>query len=275
MIKFARLFVLALLFVGISDSFAQANATKNNNIPYYENSKDDYINKQCLIDIYIPEGKTDFATIVWFHGGGLTGGQKEIPEFLKDKGFAVVGVGYRFAPQVKVKEIVEDAAQAVNWVFKNIESRGGSKDKIVLSGHSAGAYLGLMLTLDKSYLTKHQIDADDLFGVVSLSAQTITHFTARQEQGIDINQPTIDALAPLFWVRKDVPPITLITGGRDLEMVGRYEENAYLYRMLKIVGNEDIKLLELDGYDHGMVYPALPLLVKEVNGWLAKEDQKK
>lgn len=47
-------------------------------------------------------------------------------------------------------------------------------------------------------------------------------------------------------------------------MLGRYEENAYLARMMKVAGHQHTRLLELDGYDHGMVYPALPLVVKEI-----------
>ncbi len=270
MIKHVITFLTTILLLYSSSLSAQSDGLAKQNVAYYGQSQDAYTNQQCLLDVYIPEEKSDFATIVWFHGGGLTGGQKEIPDYLKGKGMAVVGVGYRFSPQVQVEAIIQDAAQSVKWVFEEIEKLGGSKDKIVLSGHSAGGYLAMMLTLNKSYLQQHAIDADDLLGVVPFSCQAITHFTARQEQGIEINQPTIDKHAPLFWVRKDLPPVTLITGDRDLEMVGRYEENAYLARMLKIVGNENIKLLELDGYDHGMVYPALPILVKQVNEWLKK-----
>ena len=61
-----------------------------------------------------------------------------------------------------------------------------------------------------------------------------------------------------------MPPLLLITGDRELEMLGRYEENAYLARMMKVAGHQHTRLLELDGYDHGMVYPALPLVVKEI-----------
>lgn len=246
---------------------AQQAYDEQKDIAYYPTSGDSYSQEQCKLDVYFPTDKKEFTTIVWFHGGGLTGGKKEIPDYLKNKGYAVIGVGYRFSPHVKVEEIIQDAAQSVKWVMDNIEQYGGSKDKIVLSGHSAGAYLALMIGLNKRYLDSYGVDADQLMGHVPLSAQTITHFTARDEHGIDINQPIIDEYAPLFWVRKDTPPITLITGDRELEMVGRYEENAYLARMLKIVGNEKVKLLELDGYDHGMVYPALPLLIKEIQRW--------
>ena len=54
--------------------------------------------------------------VVWFHGGGLTGGSREIPSGLLTDGMVVVGVEYRLSPHVKTMEIVDDAA-AVAWVF--------------------------------------------------------------------------------------------------------------------------------------------------------------
>ena len=39
-------------------------------------------------------------------------------------------------------------------------------------------------------------------------------------------QPLLDEMAPLYHVRDDAPPLLLITGDRELEMLGRYEENA-------------------------------------------------
>ena len=122
-----------------------------------------------------------------------------------------------------------------------------------------------MVGLDKKYLAAHNIDADRIAGLIPLSAQTITHFNIRQQRGIKNTQPVVDELAPLFHVRPDAPPLLLITGDRELEMLGRYEENAYLARMMKVSGHKKTRLLELDGYDHGMVYPALPLVMKEIN----------
>ena len=53
----------------------------------------------------------------------------------------------------------------------------------------------------------------------------------------------------------------LITGNREKELLGRYEEVAYFYRMMKVVEHPDVELMELDGYGHNMVYPAIPLLL--------------
>ncbi len=230
----------------------------------YTTSQDSYARDQCKLDVYIPSDTTDFVTLVWFHGGGLTGGDKTIPESLKNNKFAIVSASYRLAPKVAVKDIIHDAAEAVSWTMQHIEKYGGNRNKIIIGGYSAGAYLALMLGLQKDYLDEKGIDADKLIGVLSCSGQTITHFTERNARQMKETQPVVDELAPLFWVRKDAAPILLITGDRELEMLGRYEENAYLARMLKLTGHQQVKLLELEGYDHGMLYPALPLLIKEI-----------
>ena len=75
----------------------------------------------------------------------------------------------------------------------------------------------------------------------------------------------IDDMAPLFHVRKNAPPLLLITGDRDLELLGRYEENAYLWRMMQVVGHPSTDLHELQGFNHGqMAGPAHELLLRFV-----------
>ena len=95
--------------------------------------------------------------------------------------------------------------------------------------------------------------------MIPFSGHAITHFTVREERGIDGKQPIIDDLAPLYHVRNDASPYLMITGDRELEMLGRYEENAYMMRMMKITGHKETKLIELEGYGHNMTYPAFPL----------------
>ena len=237
------------------------------NIQYYPDSinhLDSYINERCVLDVYYPKDSANFATVVWFHGGGITGGNKEIPEALKDKGIAVIGVNYRLSPKISASKYIEDAAASISWVFNNINSFGGDSTLIFISGHSAGGYLAAMVGLDKTWLLKHHIDANNIAGIIPFSGQMITHFTIRNESNISSSKPIIDNFAPLYHVRDDAPPLLLITGDRELELLGRYEENAYLMRMMKVVGHKDTKLFELGGYNHGMAEPAFPLLLNEV-----------
>lgn len=225
----------------------------------------DAMRERCKLDISYPLETKNAPTVVWFHGGGLTAGSKSIPTALTNKGFVVIAANYRLSPKAKSPEFVEDAAAAVAWAFENAEKYGGSRKLIFVSGHSAGGYLTCLVGLDKRWLKAHAIDADEMAGLIPFSGQAVTHFTVRAEKGIEKTRPVIDELAPLYHVRKDAPPMLILSGDRNKELVGRYEENAYFWRMMKEVGHKQVELLELQGYDHGgMAEPGFPLLVRFV-----------
>ena len=265
--------ILATLIAAFFVSYGQEPAGKKGyllkeNISYRnktDNDFNEYMAERCKLDLYYPENQEGYTTVIWFHGGGLTAGNKFIPERLKEKGIAVVAVNYRFSPKAKCPAYIEDAAAAVAWVFRNIGQYGGNPSKIIVSGHSAGGYLTLMVGLDKSWLAKYDLDANRIASLVPFSGHTITHKAIRAEREISDKQPVVDNMAPLFHVRADAPPLMLITGDRELEMLGRYEENAYLWRMMKISGHTQTTLFELDGFNHGgMAEPAYGLLLKEI-----------
>jgi acetyl esterase/lipase len=267
-------FWLLLIVCSFLPALGQTAATTNATNQYktevnilYRNDKreklNDYALKNCRLDIVYPVNNEGFATVVWFHGGGLTGGGRDIPQPLRNKGLAIVSVGYRLSPNVKCPAYIEDAAAAVAWVFRNIDRYGGATNKIYISGHSAGGYLALMVGLDKHWLAKYNVDADKIAGLVPFSGQCITHYTIRNEQGISSTQPIIDQYAPLYHVRSNAPPLVLITGDREAEMIGRYEENAYMWRMMRVVGHQQTTLTEIKGFDHGGMWnPACDVLLK-------------
>ena len=82
---------------------------------------------------------------------------------------------------------------------------------------------------------------------------TFTHQTVRKEQGVEPSKfrPTIDKYAPLYHVRKDAPPTLCITGGWEVDMLMRAEENLYFVSMLKLVGHKAVKHIVIEGADHG------------------------
>lgn len=230
-------------------------------IPYTAKT-DAYSSGRLKLDIYHPEDVRDAKVVVWFHGGGLVKGNKKVPVQLRKKGIVVVAVNYRLLPEVTIDAPIDDAAEAVAWVFNHISEYGGSPDKVYVAGHSAGGYLTMMIGFDKSYLAKYGIDADRIAALVPYSGQAISHFSYRKMQGIDRLTPVVDKYAPLYHARGDCPKTVLITGDRELEMMGRYEENAYLLRMLKLHGHKDARLYELGGFNHGkMAAPAHTILL--------------
>lgn len=214
---------------------------------------DAYASERCRLDLYRPEGVKGFPTVVFYHGGGLTGGERCIPAELTHRGWAVVGAGYRLHPKVQHPVYIEDAAAALAWTFQNIASRGGDPDRIFVTGISAGGYLTAMVGLDKSYLAKHGIDANRIAGLIPVTGHMITHFTVRKEQGIEPCQlrPTIDRFAPLYHVRADAPPTLCVTGGWEVDMTMRAEENLYFVSMMTLAGHKAIKQIVIEGADHG------------------------
>ena len=178
------LLILCFLTLGISaQSYKQVNDIS------YTKKTDAYSLERLKLDIYYTEGKQDCPVVVWFHGGGLEAVNREIPWKLKEKGIVVVGVNYRLLPKVTVKETIDDAAEAVAWVFRNITHYGGDTKKIVVSGHSAGGYLSMLLCLNKAWLNAYDINADDVMMYVPFSGQTITHYNVRKMQGIKPLRP--------------------------------------------------------------------------------------
>lgn len=256
--------LILTLACSLSLIFASAGNYKVERDIAYRTSEDKFTQQQCRLDIAAEKGVKDAPVIVWFHSGGLVSGKKEAPQPLMRDGVVVVGVGYRLSPNATVNEIIDDAACAVAWVYENIEKYGGSREKIFLAGHSAGGYLVSMVGLDKSRLERYGIDANSLRGIVPFSGQVITHFTERDARGIRDTQPVVDSLAPLYHVRGDAAPMLLLVGDRELEMLGRYEENAYFWRMLRLSGHKDVEICEFDGYGHNMVHPGWPLLLEFV-----------
>lgn len=259
---FYRLFlclVLMMMAEGVYAQYARVNDIA------YSSSKDPYAISRCKLDVYYPTEVKDAPVVVWFHGGGLEGGSKHIDAELQNAGLVVISVNYRLLPKAKIDDCIDDAAAAVAWAFKHASEYNGSARKIFVTGHSAGGYLTDMVGLDKKWLAKYGVDANDICALVPFSGQAITHYNVRKLQNIGPLQPTIDQYAPITYIRPDAPPMVVISGDRELELYGRYEEQAYFWRMLKLVGHKDATLYEMQGFDHGqMLHPAYHVLKETI-----------
>lgn len=222
----------------------------------------EYELERCALDLYVPEGTADFPVIVWFHGGGLTAGDKAeatqaaIARSLAARGVGVASVNYRLSPRASFPAYVEDAAASVAFVLDRIADYGGDPAKVFVSGHSAGGYLVAMVGLDEGYLAAHGRDLDDLAGLMPISGQMVTHATVREERSLPAGQPIVDAAAPVFHVSAAAPPVLAIAGSDDLP--ARPEENRYFVAALRAVDHPDASYLEVDGRNHGSIVTGIP-----------------
>lgn len=266
---------LSIFFILSLFSFSIIAQTLLTDVSYISaNETDKYMKERCKLDVYYPTEVKDYPVIVWFHGGGLEGGEKYIPDELKNQGIGIVAVNYRLSPKATAPAYIEDAAAAVAWTFENMPGLGADTNNIYVAGHSAGGYLALMVGLDKSYLHTHNIDANQIKGLIPISGQTNTHYTIKKEKGLSMEIPYLDKYAPITHARKDAPPILNITGSREKEIPARYEENAHLQAILKQIGHQETTLYELQGFNHGTVcIPAYFLMTEWIKEKSKQEKQ--
>nr|WP_298717771.1 alpha/beta hydrolase [uncultured Steroidobacter sp.] len=237
------------------------------NIAYYDAAAlaraDRYQKEQGKLDVYYPKGTKGFATLVWFHGGGLTGGNRYFPN-LKDQGIALVAASYRLAPKAQPPAYIEDSAAAVAWVLKNIERYGGDPKQVFVAGHSAGAYLATMIAMDPKWLAAHKVSNQSLAGVIPVSGQMTTHFTVKSQRGDKGPQlrPIIDEYAPLYHAANEFPPMCLIVGGREIEFKSRVEENELMAVTLRNLGHKNVEFYEMAGLDHGTVEQGAMIIIR-------------
>jgi acetyl esterase/lipase len=121
------------------------------------------------LDLYAPKRRSADArlpVIVFFYGGSWSSGDKKGYGFagraLAAQGFLVAIPDYRLVPEVRFPGFIEDGAAAVRWVRANAARFGGDPDRIVLAGHSAGAYNAAMLSFDPAGWARIAAPSGDL-----------------------------------------------------------------------------------------------------------------
>jgi acetyl esterase/lipase len=125
------------------------------------------------LDLYLPKGRTNLPVLMFVHGGSWRTGDRSLYRALgihfARAGIAVAIPSYRLMPQNPHPAQIEDVAAAFAWMYRNIPRYGGDLKRVYLAGHSAGGHLVALLALDPTYLSKYDIPADAIHGVVSMS----------------------------------------------------------------------------------------------------------
>lgn len=213
----------------------------------------DYADGKDLLDIYMPEGVGDAPVIVFFHGGALRMGSKEegtiFAERLVPLGIGVVSANYRLSPTFMHPAHIEDAAAAVAWVLENIDDYGGDPSNVYVSGHSAGAYLAALLSLDPTHLEAHGSGPARLRGSIPISAFLYVEETAKDRP------KTVWGEDPDAWLAASVTPhlgadgrMLLIYGDGDADW--RRAQNERFGEAMRAGGNGHVTVVEVPDRDH-------------------------
>lgn len=171
------------------------------------------------LDLYAPRrpAKAKLPVIVFFYGGSWNSGVKEGYGFagraLAAQGFLVAIPDYRLVPEVRFPAFLEDGSAAVKWIRANAARFGGDPDRIVLAGHSAGAYNAAMLAFDPRWLGE---DREAVRGFAGLAGPydflPLDSPVTRATFG---NAPDLQATQPVTFASADDPPALLLVAARD------------------------------------------------------------
>ncbi len=173
------------------------------------------------LDVFTPVGGSPGAPVlVFFYGGSWKNGSKEDYAFvghaLAAQGFVTVLPDYRLYPEVRFPDFLDDGAQALAWVERNIAAYGGDPSRVVLAGHSAGAYNAVMLGLNPSYLRRAGVDPRVIRAVAGLSGPydflPLDAGTATELFG---EAPDKAATQPITFAGPHSPPAFLSSGDGD------------------------------------------------------------
>jgi acetyl esterase/lipase len=170
-----------------------------------------------MLDVYAPPGAKDRPVIVFFYGGSWNTGERARYSFLgralAARGFVTVVPDYRLVPEVTYPGFVEDGAVAVRWVRENARAYGGDGERIVLAGHSAGAYIAAMLAVDGRWLGSDRAAVRGLVGLAG--PYDFAPFTVASSQAAFGRWPKPAETQPVTWADASAPPSLLLTGADD------------------------------------------------------------
>lgn len=172
------------------------------------------------LDVYAPPGASGLPVIVFIYGGSWSSGAKGDYAFagaaLASRGFVTVIPDYQLVPSARFPDFVDDCAAAVRWASDHAQEYGGDPSRIVLVGHSAGAYNVMMLALDAHYLRDAGVDATRIRGVVGLSGPyDFLPFDVDATRNAFGQAPDSALTQPVHFARSDAPPLLLLWGEAD------------------------------------------------------------
>ena len=131
-------------------------------------------------------------------------------------GATVLVVNYSLTPKVTVDEIVRQCRAAVAWAYRNAESFGGDRERITLTGHSAGGQITAMC-LATDWAGEYGLPVDLIKGAFPISGVfdlRPIRFTLMQPV-IQLTEETIQRMSPIFHVPKSKVPIIVSYGGAE------------------------------------------------------------
>jgi acetyl esterase/lipase len=191
------------------------------------------------LDLYVPAGKGPYPLIIWIHGGGWHGGDKDMSgaslarDFIPD-GFALASLDYRFTYDAAFPAQIEDCNAALIWLRQHAGQYQLDPDRVGVVGHSAGAHLAaLMATTGDGTRFSKSADSVRVQAAVCWSGpfdldrergrwptnmfawNPRDPFTRTFFPGGVYDQEFARQASPASYIHAGIPPMLMVNGGKD------------------------------------------------------------
>lgn len=172
------------------------------------------------LDVYAPAAPGPHPVIVFIYGGSWSSGRRQDYAFaaaaFAARGFVTIVPDYRVVPETRFPGFIEDCAAALGWAGDHAGEYGGDASRIVLVGHSAGAYNAIMLALDARYMAGAGVDPARVRGAAGLAGPyDFFPFDVPATRDAFGEAPDAVLTQPVHFARADAPALLLLWGEDD------------------------------------------------------------
>jgi acetyl esterase/lipase len=171
-------------------------------------------------DLYLPKTFMPPAPVVlFFYGGAFRAGRKEeyriVGEALASKGIITAVADYRIFPNGHFPDFLEDGARALATLHARVAEFGGDPSRIFLAGHSAGAYISVMLAANPAYLRAAKADLSFIRGVIAIAGRYHELPLGDSIAHEIFGGPARAETRPATYIDGKRPPILFLAGAKD------------------------------------------------------------
>lgn len=218
------------------------------------------------LDVYQPPENGTFPIIMQMYGGSWQSGsplnREWFARYFAERGYVVIAIDYRHAPEWKWPEQIVDARTGLYWISQDAHRFGGDPGRIVLVGWSSGAQLAMRLAyqegpssirgvvnyygpvdLAEGWRNPPRPDPADVRGIL----ETFIGGTPAQKP------EHYQHASPITWVSRSIAPTLSLYGSRDHIVDARF--GRALDAAIKKAGATSV-LLELPWSEHS--FDAVP-----------------
>jgi arylformamidase len=191
---------------------------------------------------YFASGATKPPLMVFIHGGYWQRNDKDMFAFIADgprpHGIDVALVGYTLAPDVRLTDIAAEIRRSLTYLSEHADALGFDRDKLFVSGWSAGGHLTAMAAGHPAVRGGIPIS-----GIFDLEPIALCYL----DEKLNLDSGEIAALSPLRILPERIAPLRMFVGGGELpELVRQSTEYAEAARARGLPVTLDV----MPGHNH-------------------------